>query len=115
MPDPAGSIFKEAYHNSGKHGKAKKFLVEGVGKDSIPGVLDFTVVDEMRVVTDLEAISMCHRLAQQEGLFVGGSSGLNVHAAVTVGNDLSHPATIVTVMPDCGIKYLTKVYNQEYL
>jgi len=115
MPDPAGSIFKEAYENGGQHGKAKKFLVEGVGKDTIPGALNFDVVDRMLVVTDEEAFSMCHRLAQEEGLFVGGSAGLNIHAAVSIGNSLTEPATIVTVLPDCGIKYLSKVYNNEYL
>ena len=115
MPDPAGSIFKEAYENEGKHGKAKKFMVEGVGKDSIPGVLDFKVVDQMFEVTDNEAISMCHRLARTQGIFAGGSAGLNVFAAVSVGNKLTSAGTVVTVMPDTGIKYLSKVYNPQYL
>lgn len=78
-------------------------------------MLDLQVVDEMLEVTDAEAFRMCHRLAQTEGLFVGGSSGLNVHAAVTVGNSLRKPGTVVTVLPDTGIKYLSKVYNAEYL
>lgn len=114
MADPIGSIFKE-YYDKGSHGKAKKFLVEGVGKDTIPGALDLKVVDEMMQVSDKEAFDMCHRLAQVEGLFVGGSSGLNVHAAVVLANSVEAPATIVTVMPDTGIKYLSKVYNREYL
>lgn len=114
MPDPAGSIFLEAY-STGSHGAAAKFLVEGVGKDTIPGALDFKVVDKMMQVTDKQSFDMCHRLAQTEGLFVGGSSGLNVHAAVAVANSVTEPATIVTVLPDTGIKYLSKVYSAEYL
>jgi len=115
MPDPAGSIFKEAYENNGTHGKAKKFLVEGVGKDSIPGVLDFKLVDEMFEVNDKEAISMCHRLARTQGIFAGGSAGLNVFAAVKVANSLPGAGTVVTVLCDSGIKYLSKVYNPQYL
>lgn len=114
MADPSGSIFKEAYE-TGKYGKAKKFLVEGVGKDTIPGALNFKVVDEMLEVTDEQAFRMCHRLAQTQGLFVGGSGGLNTHAAVTVAESLKTAGTVVTVLPDTGIKYLSKVYNSEYL
>jgi len=114
MPDPVGSIFKQQYE-TGSHGKASKFLVEGVGKDSIPGTLNFDVVDEMFEVSDQQAFDTCHLLAQTEGLFVGGSSGLNVYAAVKIGNSAPAGATIVTVMPDIGVKYLSKVYNTDYL
>merc|ERR1711959_101258 len=57
MPDPVGSIFKEFY-DTGKHDKAKKYLVEGVGKDSIPGALDLKVVDEILVFNDQQAFDM---------------------------------------------------------
>lgn len=52
---------------------------------------------------------MCHRLARKEGMLVGGSAGMNVHASVELANSLEEPATIVTVLCDTGIKYLTKV------
>jgi len=134
-------VDSQAY-NTGSHGKAKKFLVEGsltlrptqtlsslsltpaltstliqgVGKDTVPGVLDFQVVDEMFVVTDTEAFNMCHKLARTQGIFAGGSSGLNVHGAVELGNRLESAATIVTIMCDTGIKYLSKAsfMNQHY-
>ena len=64
-------------------------------------------------MTDEEAFRMCHRLARTEGLLVGGSAGMNVHAAVELANSLEEPATIVTVLCDTGIKYLTKVSEEE--
>jgi cysteine synthase len=115
MPDPVGSIFKEAYESGGSHGKPKKFLVEGVGKDTIPGALDLKLVDGVVEVRDEDAFRMCHQLARCEGLLVGGSAGLNMHAAIELANSVEEPACIVTVLCDTGIKYLTKVYNPEYL
>jgi len=114
LPDPVGSIFKE-YFDKGTHGPAESFLVEGVGKDTVPGALDISLVDQVIQVTDEEAFRMCHRLAQKEGMLVGGSAGMNVHAAVTLANSLDARATIVTVLCDTGIKYLTKVFNPAYL
>jgi len=114
MPDPVGSIFKE-YFETGKVGTAEKFLVEGVGKDSIPGALDINTVDGVIPVTDNDAFKMCHRMARREGILAGGSSGLNVHAAVTLANQLEEPGVIVTILCDTGIKYLSKVFNPVYL
>jgi len=114
LPDPVGSIFKE-YFEKGSHGPAESFLVEGVGKDSVPGALDISLVDGIISVTDEQAFQMCHKLCRTEGLFVGGSSGLNVHAAVELANSLEEPATIVTILCDTGIKYLSKVFNPAYL
>ena len=88
--------------------------MEGVGKDSVPGVLDFKVVDDVFSVPDSDTFTMCHHLARTQGIFAGGSSGLNVFGAVKVGNELAS-GTVVTVMCDTGIKYLSKVFSPEYL
>ena len=114
LADPAGSIFAE-YFRSRKITKPKKFLVEGVGKGSIPGAMHFDVVDDICIVTDQEAFDMCSFLARNEGICAGGSSGLNVHAALKVAAASETPATVVTVMPDLGVKYLSKVYNPHWL
>lgn len=114
LADPAGSIFAE-YFRSRTMTKPKKFLVEGVGKGSIPGAMNMDLVDEVIVVTDQVAFDTCAHLARHEGICAGGSSGLNVHAALKVAAASEEPAVVVTVMPDLGVKYLSKVYNPEWL
>jgi len=114
LADPIGSVFAE-YFRTKTLVKPEKFLVEGVGKGSIPGAMNFDVVDKVLKVTDEEAFRMCHYLAQKEGICAGGSSGLNVFAALRLAGRQTQPCTIVTVMPDLGIKYLSKVYNAKWL
>jgi len=114
LADPVGSVFTN-YFRTGELGQGEKFLVEGVGKESLPGCLDCSVVDEVLPVSDKDAFYMCKQLARQEGIFVGGSAGLNAHAAVQLANQSEEAITIVTILCDNGIKYLTKVYNDEWL
>ena len=76
------------------------------------------MIDDVLPVTDAETFAMCRRLARSEGILAGGSGGMNVHAALRVAAKLAadgRAATVVTVMPDCGIKYLSKVYNDDWL
>jgi cysteine synthase len=114
LSDPIGSIFYQYFRN-GEVGRAEPFLVEGVGKGNIPKALNMGVVDQSIRVTDGDAFSMCHYLAHTEGIMAGGSAGLNVFAALQLANSVTEPATIVTVMPDGGLKYLSKVYSHEWL
>ena len=114
LADPVGSVFTN-YFLSGNVGKPGKYLVEGVGKGSIPGAMDFSLVDAILPVTDADAFATCSRLCREEGIWPGGSSGLNVFAALRLAETIEGPCTIVTVMPDLGVKYLTKIYNDEWL
>lgn len=114
LADPEGSVFYE-YYMSRKVTQPLKFLVEGVGKGSIPGCMDFTVVDDVLKVSDQQAFSRCHQLARTEGLMVGGSAGLNTEAAIRIANTVEEPAVIVTVLCDLGVKYLSKVFNDTWL
>jgi cystathionine beta-synthase len=114
MADPHGSIFYD-YWKTKEVGTAGKFLVEGVGKNNIPGAMNFDVVDDMIQIHDQEAFQMCQDLARQEGLCVGGSAGLNVAAAIKLANEATEPCVIVTILCDLGVKYLSKVYNQDYM
>ncbi|KAH0483591.1 MAG: uncharacterized protein KVP18_005002 [Porospora cf. gigantea A] len=113
MPDPSGSIFKQ-WKEQKVLGKSSSFFVEGVGKDSIPGAIDFNVVDEVVTYTDQDAFRMCHLLAANEGLSLGGSSGLNVHCAVELAKTLTE-GVIVAICPDSGVKYMSKIYNDAWL
>jgi cystathionine beta-synthase len=90
--------------------------VEGIGGDKIPTSLHFDVIDEWITVSDKEAILMARRLGRDEGLFVGGSTGVNVVAALEVARRLDDPeALVVTVLCDTGERYLSKVFNDEWL
>eukprot|EP00466_Bigelowiella_natans_P001953 jgi/Bigna1/92778/estExt_fgenesh1_pm.C_680001 len=114
MADPIGSVFYD-YFKTGVLKKPGSFEVEGVGKENIPGAMDFGMIDDAIRVSDCEAFKMCHAMAKEEGILAGGSGGLNVFAASKLAEELDEPATIVTVLPDSGIKYLSKIYNEEWL
>jgi cystathionine beta-synthase len=113
--DPIGSIFTQ-YHRTGTKGESAPYKVEGIGNDKLPSTLWFDVIDEMHPVSDREAFHMARRLTREEGLFVGGSSGLITSVAVRVAQEVNDPAAlIVCILPDTGERYLSKVYNEEWL
>jgi cystathionine beta-synthase len=113
--DPAGSIFHH-YHETGETVEGAPYKVEGIGNDKIPSTLDFDVVDEFRTVGDRESFLMARRITREEGLFVGGSTGLIVRIAVDVAQELDDPdACVVCVLCDTGERYLSKLYNDEWM
>ncbi|MGZ3651839.1 MAG: PLP-dependent cysteine synthase family protein [Bdellovibrionota bacterium] len=111
--DPVGSILTD-YHRTGKIVPAANYLIEGVGEDIIPDNVKFPLIDEMVQVTDQEAITMLHRLAREEGLFCGSSSGMAVAGAIKYAKKLSGGRMLV-IIPDNGQKYLGKFFNEEWL
>jgi cysteine synthase len=114
MADPEGSVFYD-YFEYGTVVPVTPTAIEGIGKQTIPGAIDMSVVDEMLRVSDENAFATCRRLAEREGLMAGGSSGLNVFAALQLAENAQGPACIVTILPDSGLKYLSKIYNDEWL
>lgn len=113
--DPAGSIFADYFH-TGEIGENTPYKVEGIGNEKLPSTLSFDVIDEFRTFNDREAFHMARRLTREEGLFVGGSSGLIVTLAARIARELDDPnALIVCVLPDTGERYLSKIYNDEWL
>jgi glutamate decarboxylase len=118
MADPRGSVFWDHVVNgvAAEDVKVSKgWETEGVGKDSIPGCFDINVVDGMVRATDEHAFRTCREVASNDGLLIGGSSGLNLHAARVLSGQVEDGATIVTVLPDSGVKYLSKIYNDDWL
>lgn len=112
--DPAGSVY------SG--GDGRPYLVEGVGEDFWPTAYDPSVPDEVVAVTDAESFEMTRRLAREEGLLVGGSSGMAVVAALRVAERLQTEApeaaaraVVVVVLPDSGRGYLSKIFNDHWM
>lgn len=116
MPDPIGSIYY-AYFKTGKIPKEGHctYNLEGIGEDHLAQAMDFSIVDDVFPVTDKDAFAVAREMAQREGILAGGSSGANVWAALEIAKTLQKPATIVTVLPDGGIKYLSKMYNDEWM
>jgi cystathionine beta-synthase len=104
--DPEGSVY------SG--GSGRPYLVEGVGEDIWPATYDPSVCDEVIAVSDAESFGMTRRLAREEALLAGGSSGLAVVAALRVA--AAEPgAVIVVLLPDGGRGYLSKIFNDEWM
>ncbi len=106
--DPAGSIFSDPEN-------LHTYAVEGVGEDFYPGNHDPGVVDEVIQVTDRESFLMTRRLMAEEGLFVGGSCGMAVVAAVRAAKELSQDAVLVVLLPDTGRNYVSKVFDDDWL
>lgn len=115
LADPEGSIYKPYFEGKEDYMSYKKsFQVEGAGKGSICATMNFDVLDEAIAFNDEKAIAMVLKLARQEGLMVGGSSGGNVWAALEIAKKMEAPAKVVTVLPDSGFKYLSKIFNPQW-
>jgi cystathionine beta-synthase len=115
--DPKGSIYKECF-NTGKAKKAAKtYLIEGIGEDFIPQTIDFTNIDEVVQVTDKEAYQMARRLAKEEGILVGSSSGAAVAGAIKFVKlkKVAKNKNLVVLLPDSGRSYLSKIFNDEWM
>jgi len=113
--DPPGSILAGLFH-TGKPGEGAPYAVEGLGNDKHPGTLDLGLLDDYVVVNDTEAFAMAMRLTREEGVFVGGSAGLNLHAAVECARALDDPnAFVVAILCDWGERYLSKLYDPEWM
>jgi cystathionine beta-synthase len=113
--DPRGSVIAPFFH-TGVLPEGEPYQVEGLGNDKIPDPLDLGLVDDYVTVNDRDAFLMARRLTREEGLFVGGSSGLIVHAAVDLARRLDDPdAFVVAFLCDWGEHYLSKLYDDEWM
>lgn len=116
LADPVGSIYRGYFEKDKDYlSRAKPYLVEGAGKHRIVDVIDFTLIDEVMSYSDEEAFNTAFALSREEGIFAGGSSGGNVHVCYELAKKIEKPATIVTILPDSGLKYLSKFYNAEWM
>ncbi len=113
--DPTGSILRDFVKTKKIPDTFKPYKVEGIGLDWIPGTLHLDYVDEVIEVTDKESFTIGRRLAREEGIFSGGSSGTALAAALKLAERLDEKQTIVVLIPDTGERYLSKMYNDNWM
>jgi cystathionine beta-synthase len=112
--DPAGSLYYD-FHKTGKITKPSTYVVEGIGEDFFPTTMDMQILDDVIQVNDEECFVVARRLAKMEGLFTGGSGGGCLSATLRLAKDLGPNDYIVALLPDTGMRYLSKVYNEEWM
>jgi cystathionine beta-synthase len=108
--DPEGSLF-----TADEEHPVHPYLVEGIGKDTWPVTLDTSVVDEWVRVSDRDSFLAARRLAREEGLLVGGSSGSTAWAALEVSRRYGPDARILMTLPDGGRAYLSKFFDDNWM
>jgi cystathionine beta-synthase len=115
--DPIGSLLYDAWKQGGSiEGlEAFTFKVEGIGEDFVPSTLDLQLVDDVVQVDDAEAFRWTRRLVRDEGIFGGGSSGAVVAGALKAASNFGPERFVVVIFPDDGSRYLTKVFNDDWM
>jgi cystathionine beta-synthase len=113
--DPVGSLYT-GFAKTRTMGEGTPYKVEGIGGDKIPTTVWWDWIDEFRQLSDRESFAMTRRLAREEGILLGGSSGLNVAISLQVAREVDDPsACVVTILCDTGERYLSKVFNDEWM
>lgn len=112
--DSIGSIYYE-YFKTGKYKNAlKTWKMEGIGEDFVPKTMDFSIVDQVIPVSDKQAFLTARKLAKNEGILSGGTSGAALYAAQKLVRKLKS-GLVVIIFPDSGRSYLSKFYNDEWI
>lgn len=113
--DPHGSFIHDQYRRASPKAVGKSYKLEGIGQNWLPAVLDFDVIDDMIDVSDKEAFLMTRRLCREEGLFLGGSSGAAMAGALKYASHMNENNVMVILMPDRGERYLSKIFNDNWM
>ncbi len=115
LADPEGSILADYINKNILKTKAGNWLVEGIGKDAIPPICDFSMTKKSYSISDRESFATVRELLKREGIFAGASTGTLLAGALRYCNEQSKSQRIVSFVCDSGNKYLSKVYNNEWL
>jgi cysteine synthase len=114
LADPKGSALY-SYIKTGELTMAGSSITEGIGNSRVTGNLAGVLIDDAIQIDDQECIDVIYQLLRQDGLFMGGSVGINVAAAVKLAQQMGPGNTIVTVLCDGGARYQSKLFNAEWL
>ncbi|HEX9302799.1 MAG TPA: cysteine synthase A [Casimicrobiaceae bacterium] len=114
LADPAGSSLYQ-YVKTGELKSEGSSITEGIGSSRVTANLEGTPIDDAVRISDQECVATVYDLLRREGLFVGGSTGINVAAAVRIARDLGPGHTIVTLLADRGSLYLGRLFNRAFL
>lgn len=114
LADPEGSILVD-YLKTGELGKAGSWLVEGIGEDVLPPIGDLTLLGSAYTVSDAESFHAARELLRKEGILGGSSTGTLMAAALKYCREQDRPKRVVTLVPDSGMKYLSKMYNDYWM
>ncbi|MGD2295099.1 MAG: cysteine synthase family protein [Candidatus Aminicenantes bacterium] len=112
--DPKGSIFFDYFHSNTLI-EPSPYLLEGLGDEFLIKCVDFSLIDDIYQIEDRQAFHMTRRLANTEAIFAGGSSGAVLWACTQLAQKLDSKARIVTVFADAATRYLSTIYNDEWL
>ena len=112
--DPMGAAIY-SWIKTGELQSEGSSISEGIGQGRVTGNLEGSLIDDAYQIPDEEMLSTCYSLLQQEGLLLGGSSGINVAGAIHLARDLGPGKTIVTILCDSGSLYQSKLYNPKFL
>ncbi|MCK4337738.1 MAG: cysteine synthase family protein [Candidatus Aminicenantes bacterium] len=112
--DPLGSIFYDYFHSKTMI-KPSRYVLEGLGDEFLIGCVDFSLIDDFYRITDKEAFLKTRELADREAILAGGSSGAAIWAVLKLAKEIQKPARIVTIFPDSANRYLSTIYNDDWL
>ncbi|MBU0685831.1 MAG: cysteine synthase family protein, partial [Candidatus Thermoplasmatota archaeon] len=115
--DPQGSVY-EHYKRTGVLSRAEPYMVEGIGEEFIPKTVNLDLVDRVITVSDKDAFLTARALAKEEGIMTGGSGGAAIFVAIQIAREIESAGLakrIVTLLPDTGRNYLSKIYSDEWM
>ncbi len=112
--DPVGSIFFDYFHTK-RMTKPSPYLLEGLGDEFLIGCVDFELIDNIYQITDKQAFQMTRELTNKESILAGGSSGAAIWASLKLAREINRPTRIVTIFADSANRYLSTIYNDDWL
>lgn len=115
LADPVGSILEEYINRGTVSEKSASWMVEGIGEDFLPAISDFTRVKKAYAISDRESFLTARELLEKEGILGGSSTGTLLAAALRYCREQTAPKKVLTLVPDTGNKYISKMYNDYWM